>query len=133
MIKRFSELLTPTNRKLLAGMTLGLLLCLALLNIPALADGSQWPTLTPTITLIPSPTMTPSPTLFILPTMAPATPFITSEEVTPVPHGVVEEVPTPTPERAGFGRLLGALWPFALALFVIGVFVALVLIGRRFR
>jgi hypothetical protein len=133
MKKRIAGLSTPNNRKLLAGAGLGLLLCLALFTLPALADGSQWPTLTPSITLIPSPTVTPSPTLFILPTMAPATPFTSSEEVTPVAHGEIEEQPVPTPERAGFGRLLGALWPFALALFVIGVFVALVLIGKRFR
>lgn len=93
--------------------------------LPALADGGEFPTSTPTVTITPSPTITPTGTTTIAPTpTATVTPFPLQPDLQEQP---IEPTPVP-PARPSAGILC---WPFAVVLILIVVILSTWLFRRR--
>jgi hypothetical protein len=104
----------------------------ALFPLSALADGSKFPTKTPTVT--------PSPTVTLTPTQSPSPTWTQIPSLTPIPGlGQAEQEPPPlaaapltTPSQGRASSLL-ACWPVALFLFLAIVVAATYLLTRRAR
>jgi hypothetical protein len=93
--------------------------------VPSLADGGEFPTSTPTVTITPSPTITPTGTTTIAPTpTATVTPFPLQPDLQEQP---IEPTPVP-PARPSAGILC---WPFAVVLILIVVILSTWLFRRR--
>jgi hypothetical protein len=132
MMKKISPRPPAGRAWLILALAAALVALGALFPLSAQADGSKFPTKTPTVT--------PSPTITLTPTQSPSPTWTQIPSQTPIPGFVQEEqepppvaaAPLTTPSQGGASGLL-ACWPVALFLFLAIVVGATYLLTRRAR